>query len=138
MGKYPYMIERKKSVVVPSVLVILFVTVLLLYRQSIHTESRMAAAKLLHVDFEVFGRVQGVFFRKYTQQKAKSIGVRGWIRNTKQNTVHGELEGETSTIETMKNWLRNEGSPSSRIDRAVFRNEREIQEYTCNGFSVKH
>ena len=98
----------------------------------------MSASKLLRVDFEVFGRVQGVFFRKYTQEKAKSIGVRGWIRNTEKRTVQGELEGDTSTIETMKNWLRREGSPSSRIDQAVFKNEREIQEYSFTKFSIKH
>ena len=98
----------------------------------------MSATKLLHLEFEVFGRVQGVFFRKYTQQKAKSIGVRGWIRNTEKNTVQGELEGTTDIVENMKNWLRNEGSPSSRIDQAVFKNEREIQQYSFNGFAIKH
>ena len=129
--------EVKKSVVL-SIFVIFFVISLLFYWQLAPTESKMAASKLVHLDFEVFGRVQGVFFRKYTQQKAKSIDIRGWIRNTRQNTVQGELEGETNTIETMKNWLRKEGSPSSRIDRAVFKNEREIQEYSYSGFSIKH
>ena len=34
---------------------------------------------LVGVEFEVFGQVQGVFFRKYTESAAKKIGVRGWI-----------------------------------------------------------
>ena len=92
----------------------------------------------MHVDFEVFGRVQGVFFRKYTQSKAKSLDVRGWIRNTQKLTVQGEIEGDISNVENMKTWLRTEGSPSSRIDRAVFKNEKEIQEYSYKGFSIKH
>ena len=104
----------------------------------IHSEQTMPVSKLLHVNFEVFGRVQGVFLRKYTQEKAKSLGVRGWIRNTEKRTVQGVLEGENGIIETMKNWLRREGSPSSRIDQAVFKNEREIQEYSFTKFSVKH
>ena len=102
------------------------------------SKQAMATVKLLHLEFEVFGRVQGVFFRKYTQQKAKSINVRGWIRNTEKRTVEGELEGTNETIEAMKIWLQKEGSPSSRIDQAVFKNEREIQEYSFPGFSIKH
>ena len=98
----------------------------------------MSASKLMHVDFEVFGRVQGVFFRKYTQSKAKSLDVRGWIRNTQKLTVQGEIEGDISNVENMKTWLRTEGSPSSRIDGAVFKNEKEIQEYSYKGFSIKH
>ena len=94
--------------------------------------------KLIHLEYEVFGRVQGVFFRKYTQQKAKSINIRGWIRNTEKRTVEGELEGTNEAIETMKTWLRKEGSPSSRIDQTLFKNEREIQEYSFTGFSIKH
>ena len=35
------------------------------------------------VCLQVFGRVQGVFFRKFTQQQATSLGLRGWVKNTK-------------------------------------------------------
>jgi len=31
---------------------------------------------LVRLDFEAFGKVQGVFFRKYTQKKAKELNVR--------------------------------------------------------------
>ena len=34
---------------------------------------------LIHLDFEVFGKVQGVFFRKYTQKKGNELGLRGLI-----------------------------------------------------------
>ena len=99
----------------------------------------MTASKLKHVDFEVFGNVQGVCFRMYTERKAKSIGVHGWCRNTRKGTVEGELEGEANAIETMKNWLRIEGSPSSRIDKTIFQNEREIPELSYSlPFSIKN
>ena len=121
------------------VLILFILGILFCFRQlSTPLELTMSATKLLHLEFEVFGRVQGVFFRKYTQQKAKSLGVRGWIRNTEKNTVQGEIEGTTDILENMKNWLRKEGSPSPRIDQAVFKNEREINEYSFTGFSVKH
>ena len=132
---------KRQMLVHLSQLLILFtiiISVIVLHRKFMISKQTMATVKLLHLEFEVFGRVQGVFFRKYTQQKAKSINVRGWIRNTEKRTVEGELEGTNETIEAMKIWLQKEGSPSSRIDQAVFKNEREIQEYSFPGFSIKH
>ena len=41
------------------------------------------ATGLIAVDYEVFGRVQGVFFRKFTNEKANSLGLRGWVKNTR-------------------------------------------------------
>ena len=137
-----FMLYFFKSVVNTTQLVVLllFLTGVFLWlkRFPILSEQDMSASKLLHIEFEVFGRVQGVFFRKCTKEKADSLGVRGWIRNTKKNTVEGEIEGTNDLIENMKNWLRNEGSPSSRIDQAVFKNEREVQQYSYTGFSIKH
>lgn len=72
------------------------------------------------VGFEVFGKVQGVFFRKCAQEQARREAVTGWIRNTHDNTVKGELQGKAKAIEAMKLWLRTKGSPLSRIDKAVF------------------
>ena len=37
---------------------------------------------LVALEYEVFGRVQGVFFRKFTNEKARSLGLRGWVKNT--------------------------------------------------------
>lgn len=37
-----------------------------------------------------------------------------------------------------KNWLRNVGSPSSRIDRAEFTNERDISKLEIRGFGTRY
>ena len=52
-----------------------------------------AAQKVMSVHFEVYGKVQGVFFRKYTQARAEELNLRGWIRNTSRRTVEGDIEG---------------------------------------------
>ncbi|KAF5273099.1 hypothetical protein FQA39_LY07589 [Lamprigera yunnana] len=93
--------------------------------------------KLISVEFEVFGRVQGVFFRKYTQQESKKLGLRGWCRNTERGTVLGVMEGEESKINNMKNWLQYNGSPSSKIDKAEFKNVKDLSEFTFSNFSIK-
>ncbi|KAG6796845.1 acylphosphatase-1-like [Apis cerana] len=93
--------------------------------------------QLIGVDFEVFGRVQGVFFRKYTQKHGNELGLKGWCMNTDKGTVIGRLEGEKNKIEEMKNWLRYTGSPQSAIDKAEFRNEKEISKISFNNFEIK-
>jgi acylphosphatase len=86
--------------------------------------------------YEIFGKVQGVFFRKRTKKKAEELGIRGWVQNTTQNTVIGEIEGKSKEVERMKNWLTKEGSPKSRIEKAVFEDEQTIKEYTFFGFTI--
>ncbi|KAK3869441.1 hypothetical protein Pcinc_025242 [Petrolisthes cinctipes] len=98
----------------------------------------MAAPKLVSVDFEVFGLVQGVFFRKYTQEQGMKLGVVGWCRNTSHGTVAGQVEGPTQKVQLMKDWLSNVGSRASRIERAEFKNEKEIQDYTFKKFTIRH
>jgi acylphosphatase len=55
---------------------------------------------------------------------------RGWIRNTERRTVQGELEGSADQIAAMKLWLQTTGSPSSRIEKAVFKNEKPVEKYS--------
>ncbi|XP_012230323.1 acylphosphatase-1-like [Linepithema humile] len=94
-------------------------------------------SKTLAVDFEVFGIVQGVFFRKYTQKRGQELGLKGWCMNTPNGTVVGRLEGEKAKIDEMKQWLRHTGSPQSRIDKAEFRNEKEISQSSLSGFEIR-
>ncbi|KAL8184112.1 UNVERIFIED_CONTAM: Acylphosphatase-2 [Gekko kuhli] len=98
----------------------------------------MASPRLWAVDYEVYGDVQGVFFRKYTEEQGKKLGVVGWVKNTAQGTVTGQVQGSKEKVEIMKNWLRSVGSPMSRIDQAVFSNEREISSLEFQSFTTKY
>ena len=83
---------------------------------------------LRSVEFEVFGRVQGVFFRKHTIAKAKELGLVGWVRNHhSRKSVQGCVQGENESIEVMKEWLSKVGSPKSRIRYHDFKNEKDIE-----------
>lgn len=93
---------------------------------------------LISVDYEVFGRVQGVCFRLYTEEKARRTGVVGWVKNTSQGTVAGQLQGPEENVNEMKAWLTNVGSPSSQIDRADFSNEKEIPKLDFTGFITRY
>ncbi|XP_049900114.1 acylphosphatase-2-like [Epinephelus moara] len=98
----------------------------------------MSENKLTSVDFEIFGNVQGVCFRMYTEDHGLSLGVSGWVKNTRQGTVIGQIQGPWDKVNDMKAWLRSIGSPSSRIDRAVFSNERQIAKLEIHGFSTRY
>ncbi|XP_012058596.1 PREDICTED: acylphosphatase-1-like [Atta cephalotes] len=97
----------------------------------------MEMSRMLAVDFEVFGIVQGVFFRKYTQKRSKELGLKGWCMNSPNGTVIGHMEGTKAQINEMKQWLRYVGSPQSRIDKTEFRNEKEISKPSFINFEVR-
>ena len=92
--------------------------------------------QIIQLKYEIFGKVQGVFFRKHTKKKADSLGIHGWVQNTTQKSVKGEIEGNARQIEMMKNWLEKEGSPKSRIDKAVFGNQQVLHSFTHSDFKI--
>uniref|UniRef100_A0A383VSR5 Acylphosphatase n=1 Tax=Tetradesmus obliquus TaxID=3088 RepID=A0A383VSR5_TETOB len=78
--------------------------------------------------FEVSGRVQGVYFRKFTVQKASALKLVGWVANTLRGTVVGECQGPEQQLQEMKQWLCTEGSPYSHIEDCKISNERQLQQ----------
>ncbi|RZS95111.1 acylphosphatase [Cecembia calidifontis] len=64
---------------------------------------------------KVHGKVQGVFFRKNTQQKALELDLKGWVKNEDDGTVSLEIEGELHSILAMQSWLRL-GPPNSQVE----------------------
>ena len=75
---------KQSSVLPPSIYWLLLVGgVCSLYIYLSSDEAEAEAMALVAVEFEVFGRVQGVFFRKFTNEKALSLGLRGWVKNTR-------------------------------------------------------
>ena len=56
----------------------------------------------LHV--VVQGRVQGVYFRASAQNKARLLGLRGWVRNCADGSVEFVAEGERSELEQLLSW----------------------------------
>eukprot|EP00741_Cyanophora_paradoxa_P011830 tig00020564_g11433.t1 len=87
--------------------------------------------------FEVHGRVQGVYFRKYTREKAVSLKLVGWCRNTPSDTVEGEVQGEEKAIKDMEHWLGHVGSPSSKISKLDVRDRRTVAAAEFRDFEIR-
>ncbi|WP_419904481.1 acylphosphatase [Kiloniella sp.] len=49
----------------------------------------------------ITGRVQGVWYRGWTVDKAKAIGVQGWVRNLGSGQVEAVIRGEEADVEVM-------------------------------------
>ena len=81
----------------------------------------MAAAAPVAIAFEISGKVQGVFFRKYTQKKGEALGIRGWCENTASGTVRGEaFSDDPKKLDEFRHWLAHTGSPKSKITGSKF------------------
>lgn len=64
----------------------------------------------------VSGRVQGVFYRQTTKDKARSLGLVGWVRNQSDGTVAMEASGPRERILQLIEWCH-KGPPSARVDK---------------------
>ena len=62
----------------------------------------------------VSGRVQGVWFRGFTQRVASDEGVRGWVRNLPDRRVEAVLQGRRAAVERVVGFLR-EGPPGASV-----------------------
>ncbi|NJD78203.1 MAG: acylphosphatase [Candidatus Methanoperedens sp.] len=52
----------------------------------------------------VSGKVQGVFFRSGTKDKAEELALTGWVRNLDDGRVEAVFEGEKGNVEKMVEW----------------------------------
>jgi len=64
----------------------------------------------------ISGRVQGVFFRSETQDKAARQNVTGWVRNLPDGRVEAVFEGEKDRVEALIEFCRR-GPPGARVTR---------------------
>jgi acylphosphatase len=81
----------------------------------------------------VRGSVQGVFFRVETRNRARSLGLAGWVRNAPDGTVEAVFEGDADRVESMVEWCRHGPAGASVEDVEVTWGEPEGDE----GFSIR-
>lgn len=64
---------------------------------------------------EVMGLVQGVWYRKGTEMKAKALELNGWVRNQADGSVLIEAEGVPAAVQQLIDWCTH-GPPEARVD----------------------
>ena len=66
--------------------------------------------------FTFHGRVQGVFYRAWVVETARSLGVAGWVRNRRDGSVELAAWGPDEALDALLAHCR-EGPPPARVER---------------------
>ena len=83
----------------------------------------------------ISGKVQGVWYRATTKEKAKELGIKGWVRNTSDGKVEAVFEGDQNNIEEMIKWCKKGPNLANVIDVDV--NPEELSE-EFEGFNIRY
>ncbi|MGD1835885.1 MAG: acylphosphatase [Nitrososphaeraceae archaeon] len=73
------------------------------------------SSELVRVHLIISGKVQGVYFRKHTQETSIDNHVRGWVKNLDNGNVECILEGTKSNVYNVVEWCHI-GPPQGRVD----------------------
>jgi len=87
------------------------------------------------VRVKIYGKVQGVFFRANTQEKAKALGVKGWVKNNSEGTVSAIFEGEDEVVDQIVEWCKH-GPEVAQVDKVEAREEKYTGEF--ESFEIKY
>lgn len=71
---------------------------------------------VVRVRVRIHGRVQGVWFRRYTCDAARHAGVAGWVANRPDGTVEAVFEGAPPDVRRMIA-LVGSGPPDALVER---------------------
>lgn len=88
---------------------------------------------MIHKNMRVHGKVQGVFFRDSTRQKAQELGITGFVQNEADGTVYLEAEGPESAVQEFENWV-NHGPEKAEVTH-VDVTDGDVQQFV--GFVIR-
>jgi acylphosphatase len=90
----------------------------------------------LNSAFHLFitGFVQGVCFRANTRERARALGLTGWVRNLADGRVEIVLEGDARSAAEMLSWCHR-GTPPARVDHVECRERSPTGAFS--GFDIR-
>ena len=89
---------------------------------------------IVHYNINVHGKVQGVFYRASTLDKAQQIGVQGFVKNCADGSVYIEAEGTEEQLYALVDWCK-QGPARSTVENVSF-TAGQIKGF--DGFSIKY
>jgi acylphosphatase len=70
------------------------------------------------ISISVYGKVQGVFFRQSTREKARELGITGRVSNERDGSVRIVATGSQEQLDQLVTWCR-VGPPKARVANCV-------------------
>lgn len=87
----------------------------------------------MNLKIKVIGRVQGVFFRASTKEKALELDLEGFVRNEPDGSVYVEAQGER--VNELLDWIKAGGPRMAHVDQTIVE---ESEPGNYKGFEVRH
>jgi acylphosphatase len=84
---------------------------------------------MARIAIKVTGKVQGVYFRKYTQWKAEELKLTGLVRNEEDGSVYIEAQGSDEGVEALAKWCQL-GSPLAKVENVSTESLEEVADET--------
>ncbi|MBB6447343.1 acylphosphatase [Bacillus benzoevorans] len=90
---------------------------------------------MIQLHIIVFGKVQGVGYRYFSQMKAVQYGVKGWAKNLPDGSVEIIALGTNDQLEPFTEELR-KGNPFSKINNMEITEMDQIEHF--HSFTIKY
>jgi acylphosphatase len=74
------------------------------------------------VTVKIEGRVQGVYFRAWTYDTARSLGLDGWVRNARDGSVEAVFSGPPAQVDDMLRRCK-DGPPDAKVTAVTISGE---------------
>ena len=87
----------------------------------------------IRVHVVISGKVQGVFFRSRTAERALRLGVTGWVKNLPDGRVEAVFEGDNEAVEEMVKFC-NIGPPRALVEDVEI--QQEVYTGECKDFAI--
>lgn len=87
-----------------------------------------------HIQIRVTGKVQGVFYRDYTVQKALALGITGYVKNMPDGSVCIEAYGDDEALSLFVDWCYT-GSPKAGVENVEVKEMNSVTRF--EGFEIR-
>lgn len=84
------------------------------------------------IELHIKGKVQGVFYRASTKEKAAAMGLVGWVKNLPDGSVLVKATGTDAQLESLQQWCRL-GPPNAKVSEVL---KNEVPEESFRDFSI--
>ncbi|MCE7993852.1 MAG: acylphosphatase [Roseivirga sp.] len=86
------------------------------------------------LEITVRGRVQGVFFRASTKDKALELGVKGWCKNQRDGSVFIHAEANDKALSEFEIWC----CKGPMMASVTALESKEVLSEGCSSFEIRH
>ena len=70
----------------------------------------------MQVSLKIYGKVQGVFYRKSAKEEASRLGIGGWVRNVSGGSVEALAVGPEDKLKKFVEWCK-KGPPFATVEK---------------------